>query len=94
MNHDQRNSILLALSLLVFLFYLTVVVLLKDVYEYPALGAIYELLSLPLVLMLAGIPVLVAYFYFRYREARSWKALAALLLIVCTILLLVKSVPD
>jgi hypothetical protein len=79
----------LVLSVLVFLFYFSVQLLIKDVYRIAFVGALFELLSLPMLVLLVLIPLFCILQLFRLRDARGKNYLVlSLVLIAATILLL------
>ena len=89
--HKNAPKIVLALSILIFTFYLTGLVLLTDIYQYAVVGMLYELLSIPMLFLLVIVPVLGFIQLTRYKNEGTWYAVASLILIAATIVLLVKS---
>lgn len=80
---------LFILSAVVFLFYLTAHLLAGDVYRHAAVGAFFELLSLPVLALLAVVPVLCVVQLFRPGRKGVRYTVGALLLIAAAVLLLV-----
>ena len=67
----SKPLLLIALFIIVISFWVTVNTF--DVYTYPVTGALFELLSIPMLLMLAGIPL--ASLFFWYKDKFSVKSL-------------------
>jgi TRAP-type C4-dicarboxylate transport system permease small subunit len=87
----KTTRVLFVLSLLVFLFYLASFVLFSNIYKHAVVGAIYELLSLPMLLLLVVVPVL-SVIQLLTRKGGGWAyALAALVLIACSVALLLQN---
>jgi membrane-bound acyltransferase YfiQ involved in biofilm formation len=58
LKNRNASKVMLMLSALAFLFYLSVQVLISNVYKYAVVGALFELLSMPMLLLLVVIPIL------------------------------------
>jgi cytochrome bd-type quinol oxidase subunit 2 len=58
MKSVKSARIILLLSAAAFVFYLLAYIITKDVYRYPIVGAICEMLWLPMLMSLAVLPVL------------------------------------
>ena len=80
---------ILVVSLIVFLYYFVGYVILADVYKFAVVGAIYELLWLPMLLSLVVIPI-ASILILINRNTRKWFALISLILIAAVILILVE----
>ena len=78
-------------SVFVFIFYFTGFVLLSNVYEYAFVGALFEMLSIPMLLLLVTIPVFCLVQILKSKGTARLYAVASLLLIVMAILILVKA---
>jgi hypothetical protein len=84
----KTARLLFGLSLCVIVFYSIGDIFIGDVYRYPVIGAIYELLSLPMLLCLVVIPVLSIVVLIKNKgKARLYAALAILLIIGSVIIL-------
>jgi hypothetical protein len=84
----KTARLLFGLSLFVIVFYSIGYIFIGDVYRYPVIGAIYELLSLPMLLCLVVIPVLSIVVLIKNKgKARLYAALTILLIIVSVIIL-------
>jgi hypothetical protein len=92
MNALKVNSkIIFILSLLVLFFYFTSLVLFSDVYKYAVVGALFELFSIPMLLLLVVLPVLCLIQLMKATGARRGYVIASLMLIVTTIVLIVRT---
>lgn len=85
----QTAKLLLALSGAVLLFYLLTLYIIADVYRYPAVGAISELLALPMLILLVAIPVVLLLMIFKGARAFRYYYIGALLLWIATLVTLV-----
>jgi hypothetical protein len=85
------SKVLLITSALVFLFYLTAYELLSNVYQYAFVGALFEFLSIPMLLLLIVVPVLCIVQLIIFKGRKKWHALASLMLIAIAIYILWKS---
>lgn len=90
LSHRRAPAIILLLSVLVFLFYFIGFVWLSNVYTYPAVGAVYELLSLPMLLLLAGLPILNIILLFKKKGVAGWQAYASLIFLAAAIIILIQ----
>lgn len=84
-NGVQTSRLTLILSIVVFLFYFTTLYLFKNVYDYKITGAIFELLSLPILSMLVAIPLINLYLLFRYKNSPRKYILYSYIIIALTI---------
>lgn len=82
---------ILMLSVFVFLYYLTVQVLIASVYQYAFIGALFELLWLPMLLLLFVLPVVCLVQLFRQSGRARVYALAALVLSAATVFVLIRT---
>lgn len=89
--HKNAPKIIFVLSVLLFLFYLLTVVLLKDVYAYSFVGALFEILSIPMFVILVAIPVLSIIQLIKYRKISVWYIAGSLLLATVTIIVLMQN---
>lgn len=90
LSHPHAPKIILLLSALVFIFYFVGFVLLSNVYTYAAVGAAFELLSLPMLLLLASLPVLNLIILFKKRGVAGWYAVASLVLLAAAVIILMR----
>jgi hypothetical protein len=88
LNSLKTARIILLLSILAFVYYLFAFVIVKDVYRYAFVGAVYELLWLPMLIMMAVIPVLSLIMLARNRDIHWLYPVVSLLLIVAAVLLM------
>lgn len=59
-----------------------------DVYNYPLTGAIFEILSIPMLLLLVGIPLVSLFFWYKDKfSLKSWFLYIGVLAPICTIIL-------
>jgi hypothetical protein len=86
--HANAPKYILAISVIVFVFYLIGFVLLKDVYKYAFVGALFELLSIPMLLLLAAIPVVNIIHLVKYHDLSPWHSVLSLLLVIASIIIL------
>ncbi|RYZ53830.1 MAG: hypothetical protein EOO14_14995 [Chitinophagaceae bacterium] len=80
---------MLLLSGLVFLFYVSIQVLVADVYSYAVVGALFELLSIPMLFLLLTLPILCSIQLFKSKGTSKLYALFSFGLLLLTIMLLV-----
>jgi len=85
------SKVILILSALVFLFYLSVLVLIGNVYRYAVVGAIFELLSAPMLLLLVILPIACLVQLFSSKANAKWYAVASLVFVAAAILLLIQA---
>ena len=79
---------LFALSCAVVAFYIIVYFVIDDVYRYAVVGAVFELLWLPMLLCLVAIPIFSSLVIFKNKgKARVYASLAILLTIISIIIL-------
>ena len=84
----KTAKLLFALSLFVIAFYLIGYIVIGNVYRYAVVGAIYELLWLPMLLCLVVIPFFSVLVFIKNKgESRVYAALAILLIIGSFIIL-------
>jgi|GEM_PF-3220126 len=81
--HPRTAKVNFALALLFSLYWLMGLRL--NVYRYAALGAIYELLWLPMLLLAFAVPMLALIQLFRLHRRLRWLAAGALLLLTGTL---------
>ena len=87
--NPKAALVILVASLIVFLYYFIGYVILDDVYKFPVVGAIYEMLWLPMFLSLVVIPI-VSILILMNRNNSKWFALISLILIAAVIFILSK----
>ena len=84
----KTAKLLFGLSLFVIAFYFLVYIVIEDVYRYPVVGAIYELLALPMLLCLIVIPLFSVLVFIKNKgKQRIYAALAILFIIGSFIIL-------
>lgn len=81
----NTGKILLLLSFAVFLFYLFGFGILSDVYKYAVVGAVFELLWLPMLMLLAGVTIAAFASFFQKTNWSKLYSIASLLLIAAAI---------
>lgn len=91
MKSKDASKLVLALNILVFLFYLSALVLFRDVYQFALVGALFEMSSIPMLLLLGGIPLYCIVQLIQSKGNIKRHVLASALLITATIVILVKS---
>ena len=79
------------LSVFVFLFYLYTIVVAIDVYKYAFVGAIFELLSIPVLLLLVAVPVLSIFQIIKYKKVPTWYTAGSLVFTAASIIVIVQS---
>lgn len=89
--HRKASKVILVLSVLVFLFYLSAQVLISDVYQYAFVGAVFEFLSIPMLLLLVVIPILCIVQLIKQKRAARGYVIASFVLIAATILILIQT---
>jgi hypothetical protein len=67
--HPHASKLIFAVSIFVFMFYLLALVVLTNVYQYAVVGALCELLFLPMLALLIAIPVLSIVQLIKYRKS-------------------------
>ena len=77
------------LSVFAFLFYLFTVVVAFDVYKYDFVGALFELLSVPMLLSLVAVPVLSIFQLIKYKKVLVWYTTGSLLFSAASIIIIV-----
>jgi len=87
----SASKVILILSGLVFLFYLSIQVLISNVYRYAFVGALFELLSIPMLLLLVALPIFCILQLIKSRGISRGYAVVSLVLIVITFILLVQT---
>lgn len=87
--NPKAAFVLFVVSFIVFLYYFVGYVIPDDVYKFPVVGAIYEMLWLPMFLSLVVIPI-VGILILMNRNNRKWFALISLILIAAVIFILSK----
>ena len=84
----KTAKLLFGLSLFVIAFYLIGYIVIEDVYRYAVVGAIYELLSLPMLLCLVVVPFFSVLVFIKNKgKHRIYAALAILFIIGSFIIL-------
>jgi hypothetical protein len=78
---------LTGVSFIVFLYFFTGYIVLRDVYKYAAAGAIYEILWLPMFASIVVIPILSIAVLIK-GNSKKWLALVPLVLMVTVVLIL------
>lgn len=81
-------KLLLVLGIAVLLFYILTLYVIKDVYEYPLIGAISEMAAFPMLLLLAGLPAALIMVTLRGAKAFRIYYIVALLFWLLTVTLL------
>ena len=87
MSHSNLSKTLFALSMEVSLFWLGGSFL--NTYRYPVVGAIYEILWLPNLAMLFGLPLVSLFFLVKEKKKLQSLYLYSLLILSITILILI-----
>lgn len=90
LTHPRTGVLVFILSAAVFLFYLATLVFFPDVYHYAVVGAVYELLALPMLALLVTLPMINILLLVNRQTPRLYPALSLALTIGC-ILVLIKS---
>ena len=85
------SKVMLLLSALVFIFYLCTHLLTPNVYKYAFVGALFELLSIPMLLLLVTIPIVCIVQLIKLKGTARWYAAASLFLIATTIYILIQT---
>ncbi len=85
----KNPSLTILLSILVFLFYFSAQVLISDVYKYAVVGAVFEILSIPMLALLVILPVVTIVQLVKQKQAPKLSSIGSLLLITASILLLI-----
>jgi hypothetical protein len=86
--HGRAPTLLLVGSAIVFLFFLFAQVLISDLYQYPVVGALFEFLSIPMLLLLVVIPILCIIQLTKPNRTARWYAAASLAFIAAAVFLL------
>ena len=90
MMNQKTSKIILVLSVLVFLFYLSSRILISNVYDYAFVGAVFELLFIPMLGLLVAIPILCIIQLIKFKGPVNIYAIASILLLATAIWILVK----
>jgi hypothetical protein len=85
----RTAKILLLLSILLIAFYFVHFYVIGDVYRYAIVGAIYELLWLPMLLCLFGVPFFSVIVFIKNKGKHRFYAALAILLIICSFIILI-----
>ena len=85
---DNTAKIILVASIIVFTFYF-VGYLLADVYQYPIVGAIYELLWLPMLASLLVIPIISVFVFIKKNDKSRIYAALSVVFIISSIIFMV-----
>ncbi|ANH83457.1 hypothetical protein A8C56_22965 [Niabella ginsenosidivorans] len=89
-NPAMHNATLTG-SLITFVFYFSTQVIMADVYHYVVIGALFELLSIPMLFALFVLPVISIFILFKnHNNKAKVKAGLSLLFILVTIALLIR----
>ena len=87
----NASKLMLLLSALVFIFYLSVQLLISNIYKYAFVGALFELLSIPMLLLLVTIPIVCIVQLIKLKGTARWYAIASLFFIATTIYILIQT---
>jgi len=87
--HQNASRLVLLASFLVVLFYFTGFIVLSNVYKYAIVGAFFELLSIPMLLLLVAIPIF-SFIHLIKGSAKGYN-IASILLIAIAIYILLRS---
>lgn len=86
--NSKNGKLIFIISFVVFAFYFFVYIVATDVYRYAVVGAIYELLWLPMLASLLVVPIVsVTIFFKRERHAKLYAALSILLIVSSIIIM-------
>jgi Ni/Fe-hydrogenase subunit HybB-like protein len=85
-SNSKTSFILFLLSLLTFIYWFGALII-EDVYKFKFIGAVYEILWLPMLLLLIAIPI-VAVFILVNRNSKKLLAVLSILLMVGTFIVL------
>jgi hypothetical protein len=91
-NLGSRNNfavLVLVLSLFTHLFWWVVLYIIRDVYKFPVAGVVFELLWLPMILLVFALPLVCVFFFIKKKMHPDKRYLYSLLITIGTILLLV-----
>ena len=88
--NQKTSKIILVLSVLVFLFYLSSRILISNVYDYAFVGAVFELLSIPMLGLLVALPILCVIQLIKFKGPVNIYAIVSILLIAAAIWILIK----
>jgi hypothetical protein len=91
LKNRNASKVMLMLSALAFLFYLSVQVLISNDYKYAVVGALFELLSMPMLLLLVVIPILSIVQLIKLKGTARVYAFASLVLIATTVFVLIQT---
>ena len=89
---SKASLVLFICSIVVFLYYANMNYGIIDVYKYAVIGAVDELLWLPMLLFLVAIPVLSILMLIKKSE-NKWMSVASLLIVAITIVMLFTAKP-
>jgi hypothetical protein len=84
----KTAKFLFGLSLFVLAFYSIGLIIVGNVYQYAVVGAIYELLWLPMLLCLVVIPLFSVLVFIKNKGKSRFYAASAILLIISSIIIL------
>ena len=87
--HKRAPKVVFVLSVLLFVFYLLTVIVLKDVYANSFVGALFEILSVPMLMLTVAIPVLSILQLINPRQVSVWYTAGSLVLTTVTIIILI-----
>lgn len=87
------SKLVLLLSIAVFIFYLSVNLLIENAYGYAIVGALFELLSVPMFLLLISLPVVSLIRLIGSKGAEKSYAIASFTFTVATIWMLTLTAP-
>lgn len=87
LTHPKLVLGLIGSSFVVFLYFFMGWVILSDVYQYPVVGAIYEILWLPMFASIAVIPALSCWALVK-RASKRWWALVPIILIASVVVII------
>ncbi|HVG42321.1 MAG TPA: hypothetical protein VM888_11980 [Chitinophagaceae bacterium] len=91
LKNRKHSIIILILSAFVFLFYFSLQAIISNVYKYAFVGALFELLSIPMLVLLVTLPILCVSHIIKGKEYVSWYTAVSLVLITATIFIIIKT---
>lgn len=84
----ENSYFILPASVFVFLFYLSSLILIKNIYDYAVIGALFELLWLPALLLLFGVPIFMLVQLFRKKLRFNTHLIISTLLLITTCIMI------
>ena len=86
--HPHAPTILLMMSIVAFIFFLMFWYFQIDVYKYAVVGAVYEILWLPMLASIAVVPILAIFMLIKNPKS-VWFGVVSLLFIAASVFILV-----